>query len=73
MFKKYLLALILLILLGCRQNNSEWNPIFEDTGYDFLENNIERSLSLIDDAYTELKIGKEVLYKKYCWKPESAA
>jgi len=50
----------LLILLGCQQKSQEWNPIFEDTNFDYLKTNIERSLALIDDAYMELKFDKEV-------------
>ena len=59
MFKKIFLALIVFVLLGCQQKSQEWNPIFEDTNFDYLKTNIERSLSLIDDAYTELKFDKE--------------
>lgn len=60
MLKKYLLALILLFLFGCPQENYEWNPIFEDTSFDYLKTNIDQSLSLIDDAYSDLKLDKEV-------------
>jgi len=53
MFKKYLLVFIFSILFGCQQEKSEWNPIFEETNFDYFKTNIERSLSLIDDAYSE--------------------
>jgi len=59
MFKKIFLVLIVFVLLGCQQKSQEWNPIFEDTNFDYLKTNIERSLALIDDAYTELKFDKE--------------
>jgi len=53
MFKKILLFSILLILFGCQQEKHEWNPIFEETGFDYINVGLERSLSLIDDAYLE--------------------
>ena len=53
MFKKILLFSILLILFGCQQEKHEWNPIFEETGFDYINVGLERSLSLIDDAYSE--------------------
>ena len=59
MLKKSLLVLILFVFLGCQQKGQEWNPIFEDTNFDYFKTNIERSLALIDDAYTELKFDKE--------------
>ena len=59
MFKKYLLVFILLILFGCQQEKYEWNPIFEETNFDYLKTNIELSLSLIDDAYSEANKNKE--------------
>jgi len=59
MFKKYLLVFILLILFGCQQEKYEWNPIFEETNFDYFKTNIERSLSLIDDAYSEANKNKE--------------
>ena len=59
MFKKYLLVFILLILFGCQQEKYEWNPIFEETNFDYFKTNIEWSLSLIDDAYSEANKKKE--------------
>ena len=59
MSKKYLLVFILLILFGCQQEKYEWNPIFEETNFDYLKTNIEWSLSLIDDAYSEANKNKE--------------
>ena len=59
MLKKYLLAFILLILLGCQQEKYEWNPIFEETDFGYFKTNIERSLALIDDAYSEANKNKE--------------
>ena len=59
MFKKYLLVFILLILFGCQQEKYEWNPIFEETNFDYFKADIEGSLSLIDDAYSEANKKKE--------------
>jgi len=59
MFKKYLLVFILLILFGCQQEKYEWNPIFEETNFDYFKTNIELSLSLIDDAYSAANKKKE--------------
>jgi len=53
MFKKNLLLFIVLILLGCQQEKTEWNPIFEETNFNYFNTNIERSLSSIDDAYSK--------------------
>lgn len=59
MLKKYLLTFILLILLGCQQEKYEWNPIFEETHFDYFKTNIERSLSLIDEVRSEANKNKE--------------
>ena len=59
MFKKYLLVFILLVLVGCQQEKTEWNPIFEETNFGYFNTNIERSLSLIDDAYLEASENKQ--------------
>jgi hypothetical protein len=59
MFKKYLSVFILLILFGCQQEKCEWNPIFEETNFDYFKTNIELSLSLIDDAYSAANKKKE--------------
>ena len=64
MFKKYLLAFILLILFGCQQEKYEWNPIFEETDFGYFKTNIERSISLIDDAYSEANKDKEESIKE---------
>jgi hypothetical protein len=49
----------LLVLFGCQQEKYEWNPIFEETNFDYFKTNIEWSLSLIDDAYSEANKKKE--------------
>ena len=59
MLKKILFVLILLILFCCQQNNYEWNPIFEETNFDYFNTSIERSLLLIDDAYSEANKNKQ--------------
>jgi hypothetical protein len=59
MFKKYLLVFILLVLVGCQQEKTEWNPIVEETNFGYFNTNIERSLSLIDDAYLEASENKQ--------------
>lgn len=56
---------ILLILFGCQQDKQEWNPIFEETSFDYFNVNVERSLSLIEDAYSEAnEIKQESIQKK---------
>jgi hypothetical protein len=59
MFKKILLFSILLILLGCQQDKHEWNPIFEETSFNYINDNLERSLLLVDDAYSEAAKNKQ--------------
>lgn len=59
MFKRNLLIFLLLILVGCQQEKTEWNPIFEETSFDYFNTNIERSLSLIDDAYLKASENKQ--------------
>ena len=49
MLKKILLVFILLALAGCQKENSEWNPIFEDTDFDYLYTEIGKALSTIDE------------------------
>ena len=53
MNKIKLSVFMFLILFGCQQDNHEWNPIFEETSFEYFNANLERSLSLIDEAYTE--------------------
>ncbi len=48
MMKKILFVFIFLALAGCQKENSEWNPIFEDTNFDYLYSEIEKALSVID-------------------------
>ena len=57
MIKKILLSCLLFILIGCQKENSEWNPIFEDTSYDYFYTEIDRSISIIDEVSSE--VGKE--------------
>ncbi len=44
---------ILLSLIGCNKENQEWNPIFENTSFNYLNTEIERSISIIDEASSE--------------------
>ncbi len=54
MFKKvFLLFFLLLVLPGCRQDQTLWNPIFEDTRFDYISLGIDRSLALMDEAYSQ--------------------
>jgi len=65
MLKKILPVLMLLTLIGCQKENREWNPLFEDTGFDYLHTEIDRSLSIIDEAYSEAgKDNSESVRKK---------
>jgi hypothetical protein len=65
MSKLKLSVFILLILFGCRQDKQEWNPIFEETGFSYFNTTLERSLSLIEDAYSEAgEIQRESLQEK---------
>ncbi|MBU0993503.1 MAG: hypothetical protein KJ737_13490 [Proteobacteria bacterium] len=57
MSKKNLFVIILIFLFGCsHQDSHEWNPIFEETSFDYLTTNIERSLSSMEEAYSEANI-----------------
>jgi hypothetical protein len=71
MFKKYLSVFILLILFGCQQEKYEWNPIFEETDFGYFKTNIERSLSLIDDAYSEAKKNEEESIQEKLYKAKN--
>ena len=53
MSKVKLSVFLILILFACQQDKNEWNPIFEETSFDYFNTNLERSLALIDDAYAE--------------------
>ena len=65
MSKLKLSLFILLILFGCRQDKQEWNPIFEETGFNYFNTTLERSLSLIEDAYSETgETQRELLQEK---------
>ena len=59
MLKKFLLVFTLLMLFGCRQEKHEWNPLFEETNFDYFKTSIEKSLLLIDDAYSEANRNKQ--------------
>ena len=54
MLKRTLLVFILLVLMGCNNENREWNPVFEDTGFTYFYTEIDRSLSIIDQAHSKL-------------------
>ena len=65
MFKiSYLFTFILIIFLGCQQENAEWNPTFEETNFDYFKTSIERSLSSIDEAYLETNNNNEEVIQK---------
>jgi hypothetical protein len=64
MSKIKLSVFILLILFGCQQDKHEWNPIFEETSFGYLNTNIERSLSLIEEAYMEADETKQESIQK---------
>jgi hypothetical protein len=53
MRRNIILGLILLTLIGCKKENQEWNPIFENTSFNYLNTEIERSISIIDEASSE--------------------
>ena len=50
MRKNIFLGFILLALIGCQKEDQEWNPIFEKTSFNYLYTEIDRSISLIDEA-----------------------
>ena len=59
MLKKIFLVFILLVFISCQKESSEWNPVFEDTGFDYLYKEMERSLTIIDAAYSDADAEKE--------------
>ncbi len=59
MIKKLLLAFILLILAGCPQEKFEWNPIFEETHFDYINTEVERSLALINNALIQVEVNNQ--------------
>ena len=65
MSKIKLSVFILLILVGCQKDTHEWNPIFEETNFNYFNAGIEKSLSLIEDAYSEaMEIKHESIQEK---------
>ncbi len=61
MSKKYIIFFILLAVavIGCQKEKEEWNPVFEETGFNYFYKDIDRSLSLIDEAYQESEKGNQ--------------
>jgi hypothetical protein len=53
MRKNIILAFILLALIGCKKESQEWNPIFENTSFNYLSTEIERTITIIDDASSD--------------------
>ena len=53
MLKNIIFGFILLALIGCQKENQEWNPIFENTSFNYLDTEIERAISIIDEASLE--------------------
>nr|WP_320192864.1 hypothetical protein [uncultured Desulfobacter sp.] len=49
MLKKSLIAIVLLMISGCQPQEREWNPIFEDTHFNYFNARIEKSLALVDE------------------------
>jgi hypothetical protein len=65
MRKNIIFGFILLALIGCQKEDREWNPIFENTGFNYLNTEIDRSISIIDEASSEnLKDTGESLQEK---------
>lgn len=50
---RYLLVCLFLVFTGCQKEDSEWNPIFEDTSYNYLYTEVDRSLVIIDKISSE--------------------
>ena len=49
MAKNIPVALFFIIALGCGQNTAEWNPIFENTNFDYLKRYVEQSLQVVGE------------------------
>lgn len=66
MLKKIVIISILLVLLGCQQDDTAvWNPIFEETNFEYINTSIERSLALMDEAYSEaIKTDQSLIQEK---------
>lgn len=65
MLKKILCCLVFLSLISCQKESREWNPVFEDTSFEYLHTEIDRSLSLIDETSREVeKNNAEPVQKK---------
>lgn len=57
MSKKYLFLFLALVLIGCQKESQEWNPLFEYTGFGYLENDIQKSISLVEDTSLQASKG----------------
>ena len=55
MLKKIILVFVLLTVMGCQQESREWNPIFENTGFEYFYDKIDRALVSIKAAGSEAK------------------
>ena len=65
MRKNIILCFILLTLIGCKKENQEWNPVFENTSFNYLYTEIDRSILIIDEASSDtLKDNEESLQEK---------
>jgi len=49
------MMLVILMFSGCQPQERDWNPIFEDTHFNYLNTRIEKSLALVN----ELAVGPE--------------
>lgn len=55
MLKKIIFVFVLLTMVGCQQEGREWNPIFENTGFEYFYDKINRALASIKAAGSEAK------------------
>ena len=53
MLKKIVFVFVLLAMMGCQQESREWNPIFENTGFEYFYDKIDRALASIKEAGSE--------------------
>lgn len=59
MRKNIICCFILLALVGCKNDHQEWNPVYENTSFNYLDTEINRTISIIEEASSETLKGNE--------------
>jgi uncharacterized protein YdcH (DUF465 family) len=64
LIKIILLSSLCLLLVGCEKENPQWNPIIENTSFDYINLEIEQSLTQIDTAIQQAEQNRQSTIQK---------